>query len=265
MPGIRGTRPTIARSDAHASRGLPENTPTTSSDSVTSNSWIVSSGSRRAPVSVAIERMRWRACSSAGRRSGRRCVERLAVTGTGRRHHHDPGAAEVGPPAEVDVVAVEVDRRVEAGDRPEQVGANHQAGRRQGEHVAHRVVLLLVDLAFFDEGVDLAEAVDAEADVLQHARVVPRDELRARRCPAFDRYISSTSSRMALGIEGDVVVQEAEEPVVALDEAQHLVGGGAVAVALPTARTNAFGHTLTDPVGHVAGSPTTRKRLFRLA
>ena len=84
----------------------------------------------------------------------------------------------MGSPAEVDVVAVEVDCRVEAGDRPEQIGANHEACRRKCEHVADRVVLLLVDLTLFHEGVDLAEPVDAEADVLQHAGVVPRDQLR---------------------------------------------------------------------------------------
>ena len=72
MPGNRGTRPTIARSDAHASRGLPENSPTTISERVTKNSWMASKGSRRAPLRVAMERIRWRACSSAGRRSGRR-------------------------------------------------------------------------------------------------------------------------------------------------------------------------------------------------
>ena len=40
-------------------------------------------------------------------------------------------------------------------------------------------MLLLVDLARLDERIDLAEAVDAEADVLQHARIVPSNQLRA--------------------------------------------------------------------------------------
>ena len=231
---------------------------------MTKNSWTASSGSRRAPVRVATERIRWRACSSAGRRSGRRCEQRLAVPGPRRGHDHDPGAAEVGAPAEVDVVAVEVDRRVEAADRPEQVGANQQARRRQGEHVAHGVVLLLVDLAFLDERVDLAEAVDAEADVLQHARVVPRDQLRPddagiRAIQLLDQQPDGTR------IQGDVVVQEAEEPVVALDQTEHLVGGGAVARRLPTARTNAFGTRWRTRSGTSPGSPTTRNRLFRLA
>ena len=74
-------------------------------------------------------------------------VELLAVADTSLRGDHDAGAAQVGPPAQVDVVAVERDGRVEAAERPEQVGPGQQAGRRQDEHVADRVVLLLVVLA----------------------------------------------------------------------------------------------------------------------
>ena len=129
----------------------------------------------------------------------------LAMTSPGRRHDDDARASEVGAPAQVDVVTIEVDRSVEAGDRPEQVGAHHQACRRQGEDVADRVVLLLVDLALFDERVRLAEAVDADPDVLQHTGVVPRDQLRAddagvRSVQLFDEQTNGA------GIEGNVVV-----------------------------------------------------------
>ena len=70
----------------------------------------------------------------------------------------------------------------------------------------------------------LAESVDAEADVLQDARVVPRDELRADDAGVRSIQLLDQQADRA-GIEGDVVVQEAEEAVVALDQAQHLVGG----------------------------------------
>ena len=150
--------------------------------------------------------------------------ELLAVADTGVGRDDDAGAGEVGPPAQVDVVAVERDRRVEAAERAEQVGAHQQAGRRQHEHVADGVVLLLVELARFDDRVDLAEAVEAEPDVLQHARVVPVDTSLGPTMPAFERYSSSTRMRTASRVGGDVVVAEQEEAVVALDEAQHLVG-----------------------------------------
>ena len=95
--------------------------------------------------------------------------ESLAVADTGIGRNDDAGAGEVGTPAEIDVLTVERDRRIEPAESTEQVGADQQARRRQHEHVAHRVVLLLVDLARLDDRVDLAEAVEPETDVLQHA------------------------------------------------------------------------------------------------
>jgi hypothetical protein len=147
----------------------------------------------------------------------------LEMAGAGRRHHHHPRPAEVGAPAQVDVVAVELDRRVEPAERSEQVGAYQEARRRQREHVANRVVLLLVGLTGLDERIDLTEAVDAESDVLQHDRVVPIHQLRAD--DAGVRAVQLFHHQPdGVGFERDVVVQEAEEPIVALDEAQHLVG-----------------------------------------
>ena len=139
-----------------------------------------------------------------------------------RWDNNDARSAEMGSPAQVDVVAVEVDRSVEAGNRPEQVGADHHARRRQGKHVAHRVVLFLVDFALFHERVDFAKAVDANADVLQHSRIVPRHKLRADD-PGIRSIHLLDQQTDRPGVQGHVVVQEAEEAVVAFDEAQDLV------------------------------------------
>ncbi len=151
----------------------------------------------------------------------------LAVATASARHDDDAGASEVRSPAQVDVVAVEPHGRIEALQRAEQVGAHQQAGRRDGEHVAHRVVLLLIDLAGLDQRVDLTEAVDSQADVLQQARFVPVDQLRpddpgVRAVQLLDEQADGA------GAQGDVVVQHAEEAVVALDEMEHLVRRGAV-------------------------------------
>ena len=155
-------------------------------------------------------------------------LELLAVAGAGAGHDHHARSAEVGPPAQLDVVAVEAQCRVEAAQAAEQVGADQQAGRRQGEHVTHRVVLLLVDLARLDERIDLAEAVDAEADVLEAAGVAPLDQLRADDAGVGAvQLLDQQPDRRR--VERDVVVQEAEEAVVALDEVEHLVGRRAVA------------------------------------
>ena len=94
-------------------------------------------------------------------------LELLTVPDACRRGDHDPGPADVRAPAQVDVLAVERHRAIEAAERPEQVGAGEQAGRRHGEHVGDCVVLLLVVLALLDARRRLAEAVDVDADVLQ--------------------------------------------------------------------------------------------------
>ena len=150
-------------------------------------------------------------------------LQLLAVADPGLRGDDDAGAAQVDAPAQVDVVAVERDRRVEAAEGAEQVGPHEQARRREDEHVADGVVLLLVVLAGLGDRVDLAEAVEAEPDVLEHAGSSHETSFGPT-TPAFERYSSSTSAAHGVGVEGHVVVAEAEEPAVALDEAQDLVG-----------------------------------------
>ncbi len=108
--------------------------------------------------------------------------------------------------------------------------ADEQARRRSlAEHASRTcVVLLLVDLARLDERVDLAEPVDAEADVLQQARVVPVDELRPDDAGVGAVQLLDEQPD-GIRLEGDVVVHQAEEPVVAFDEVEHLVGRRAIA------------------------------------
>ena len=153
-------------------------------------------------------------------------VELLAVAGAGLRGDDDPSAAQVSAPAQVDVVAVERHRRVEAAERAEQVSAREQARRREDEDIADGVVLLLVVLARLGDRVDLAEAVEAEADVLEHTGVVPGDQLRPDEAGVGPVQLLDEQADH-IRLEGDVVVAEAEEPAVTLDEAQHLVGRGA--------------------------------------
>ncbi len=150
-------------------------------------------------------------------------LQLAAVTDPSRRCDHDAGAGEVDPPAQLDVVATEVDHRVETADLAEQIGADQHARRRDDEDVAHPVLLLLIDLARFDDLVDLTEPVDAEADRLQHARIVPLDELRANHPGVGPEHLLDHEAHRRR-IDGDVVVAEEERTVVALDEPQDLVG-----------------------------------------
>ena len=131
---------------------------------------------------------------------------------------------KVCTPAQVDVVAVEADRRIEPAELAQQVGAHEDACRRQHEHVANGVVLFLVDLAGFDDRVDLAEPVEAEPDVLQPARFVPLDELGTDH-PGVRAVQLGDHRPHGVRRRRDVVVAEQEEAVVAFDESQDLVGG----------------------------------------
>ncbi len=155
-------------------------------------------------------------------------LELLPVAHPGLGGDDDAGAAQVGPPAQVDVVAVERDGRVEAAEGAEQIGPHEQARRRQHEHVPDRVVLLLVVLARLGDRVDLAEAVESEPDVLEHAAVVPGDELGTDE-PGVGPVQLLDEHPDGVGLERDVVVAEQEETAVTFDEVQHLVGGGAEA------------------------------------
>jgi hypothetical protein len=151
--------------------------------------------------------------------------EPLAVPGASVGGHDHPGTGEVGAPAQLDVVAVERDRRIEAAERSEQVGAHEEARRREHEHVADGIVLLLVDLVGPDDRIDLAEAVELEADMLEHSRIVPVDELRADQSGVRPEHLGDHDAHGAL-VERDVVVADEEEAVVALHQAQHLVDRG---------------------------------------
>ena len=120
-------------------------------------------------------------------------------------------------PAQVDVVSIERDRRIEATDFTEQVGTREQERRRQRKHVANTVVLLLVHLANFNTHVDFPKAIDAKPDRLEHSRVVPFDDLGPHHAGirAIDLFDEQANR---VGFWSDVIVTEQEKSLVAFDE-----------------------------------------------
>ena len=113
-----------------------------------------------------------------------------------------------------------------------------------------RVVLLLVELARFGDRVDLAEAVEAQPDVLEDPAIVPRHELRSDEAGVRAVQLLDQGAD-GVRIEGDVVVADAEEPVVALDEREHLVGGDAEAGVGAERAHERIGQVLGDQGGEV--------------
>ncbi len=134
---------------------------------------------------------------------------------------HDARADDMRAPAQVERLAVRGDAVVEAVQRVEQVDADEHAAGRDHEHVADRVVLLLVELTGLDQRHDDAGLVGPHADREEPARVVPLDELRADDAGVRpERLLDELTDRG--GLERDVVVEEAEE-ACPFDELQRLV------------------------------------------
>ncbi len=134
-----------------------------------------------------------------------------------------PRASHVHPPAEAQVVLEEGDPLVEAPDLGEHVAAYQRAAARNGEDVAHAVVLFLVELVTLDEWNAVAGLVDALTELQDPARPVPPHQLRAddSRVGAV-RLLDQHSDRV--GVERHVVVAEEVERGT-LDDVENLVGG----------------------------------------
>ena len=175
--------------------------------------------------------------------------ERLAVAGHGGGDDQHPGAGHLGPPAQVEVLAEVGDGRVEAAERGEEVGP-HQGGRAgDAEDVANGVVLLLVELAALDGGDLVAGLVDLHADLEEPSGVVPGDQLRADDAGVGAvRLLHEGPHRVRL--QGDVVVAQQVEGG-ALDDGEHLVGGGAEAGVVVEAADVGVGQHGGDPVGGI--------------
>ena len=108
--------------------------------------------------------------ASTGRRPA---AARLGVGDLGVRDDDHALAGQLGPPAEVDVVAEERERRVEAAQPVPDVAADQQPGGADGQHVVAMVLLALVALAGLDLGAPAATAGHGQADLEQHVGVVP--------------------------------------------------------------------------------------------
>ena len=100
-------------------------------------------------------------------------------------------------------------------------------------------------------GLDLAESVEPQPDVLEQPRVVPLDQLGPD-----DAGVGAVEllhqQQHPVGVERDVVVEETEEAAVAFDEAQHLVGGGAVAAIDTQVTDERLGEEPLDAGGQIA-------------
>ena len=86
-------------------------------------------------------------------------------------------ADETRAPAEVEVGRAGFRARVEAAELLDEIGAQQHRRVGDAEHVAHGVVLLLVELAGLDARERDAVPVDRQADLDEHVGTVEIDDL----------------------------------------------------------------------------------------
>ena len=170
----------------------------------------------------------------------------LAVAGAGVGDDEHPGAREVGPPAQVEVVAVEVDRRARSR-RARGTGRRARACRptaRRRRRARRRAAPGRARRARRLESIT-PNAVDAEARRAAARPGRSQSTSFGPTMPALERYISSTSSRMATG-RAPRRRAGSRRSRVALDQLQHLVGRGAEPGVVADGPHERVGQTLAD-------------------
>ena len=98
----------------------------------------------------------------------------------GLGHHADLVAGAPGTPAQVKVIAIERELRVEATEGIPDVAAHEHAGGADRVDLAAIVMLTLIVLAAFEAGDATSGAGDAEAHLEQQAPVMPTQGLGAK-------------------------------------------------------------------------------------
>ncbi len=172
-----------------------------------------------------------------------------------RRCNDDARTRKSCTPTQVDVVSARERRRIEAGERVEEIGTHEHHRVRHVEHVADTVVLFLVDFLGLDARERHAVVVDGHADLEQDFGVLAVDEFGAddagvRAVRLFDEEPDR------VGIGGHVVVAEEQEGRT-FDRSERVVGRGRESEA-PARRLGAppnecTGHGGRDPRRRIVG------------
>ncbi len=126
------------------------------------------------------------------------------------RHDDHPRPGSVHPPPEVEVVAEDRERGVEAAERVPDVPPHERPRGADGQHVADRVVLALVELTALQPGRPVPGPVGGQADLDEHPRLVPVEGLGPEQADAGAGGAVLEQSGERRGLGGDVVVQEPE-------------------------------------------------------
>ena len=186
--------------------------------------------------------------------------QRLNVAHRGRRGHHHRRTGQPGPPAQVQVLAVQVDIGVKAVERREQVGAHQRGGTGDEKHVPDGVVLALIQLAAFHQRSGLAEPVTSHAQCQQSAGIVVLDQLGANH-PGVGPERLGHHQRDRVRRQHDVVMAEQVKGGSGHADACFVAGRTEPGVGVQT-QDGGTGNDGGDPVGnrHAAGGINHHQR-----
>ena len=221
--GVRGMRPTSARSDAQASPRRPVNSPTTSSARVRTTISSERTGNRLPLVSVATVRIRWRARNTSWSRSGRR------TSSSSRWRTRACGATTTRAPLRWirQHSSMSSPWKVIAGSNPPSVRNRSARTSRQAEGSVNTSRTASCCSWSYSPGSVIGSTSpkrSSPSPTCWSTAGSSHDTSFGPTTPAFDRYSSSTSIRTQSGSSATSSWQKQEEPGVTLDQAQHLVG-----------------------------------------
>ncbi len=157
----------------------------------------------------------------------------------------DAPAGDLRPPAQIEVLTEKRHRGIEPADGRKQISPYERQRAGHREHVAHGVVLLLVEFAALDRTDRDAAFVRAEPDLEEPGGVLPLDELRTdHRGIGAKGFFEQQANRVR--IRSHVVVTE-HVMRCALDDREDLVGGAR--------KARVAAHPANKRVGRRAGHP----------
>ena len=229
------------------------NAPITSSATVSSTISIERTGSRLPPVSVTTVRMRWRARSRSWCRSGRR------TSSSSRWRARACGTTTMRAPSRWirQHRSMSSPWNVIDGSNPPSARNRSARTSRQADGRANTSRTASCCSWSYSPGSVIGSTSPKRSRPSPTCWSTPGSSQVTSlgpTAPALERYSSSTSRRIGVVVERHVVVAEAEEPALTLDEPQHLVGGGSVAGIGAELADERLGQPIEDAPPDVGGA-----------
>ncbi len=144
----------------------------------------------------------------------------MANPSPGRDHH--PCTRHLCSPAKIEVFSHREDLRVVPADLCKEVGPHERAPAGRQEHIAHRVVLAVVNLAQLDPADDGTSLVDGHAHLEETTGVLPAHVLRGDHTGVRPEGLLDHDAQR-LGVRRHVIVAE-QEVRGPFDHLEHRVG-----------------------------------------